>query len=171
MVRIALLGAAIAGPYGALHDQISYSIAPEYFTKLKFKQFSYADFGWPPRVFAAEVGFLATWWVGLLAGWFLARAGLAAMPHPARRRCLIRAFAILLVVGATIGLLGALTGVAVTRGDLSAWRGVQQNLQVVDVRGFVIVAFLHWAGYIGGLIGLIAAILYVRRCRAAGDSV
>jgi len=28
MVRIALLGAAIAGLYGALHDQISYSISP-----------------------------------------------------------------------------------------------------------------------------------------------
>src|SRR5262245_32181747 len=79
MIGIAMLGAVIAGPYGAVHDQISYAISPEYFTKLKFRQFSYANFGWPPQLFAAEVGFLATWWVGLLAGWFLARAGLAEL--------------------------------------------------------------------------------------------
>jgi hypothetical protein len=64
MVRIALLGGVVAGSNGAVHDQVSYAISPEYFTKLKFKQFSWADFGWPPRLFAGEVGFLATWWVG-----------------------------------------------------------------------------------------------------------
>src|SRR5580700_8579924 len=84
MLCIALLGAVVAGMYGALHDQISYSISPEYFTKLKFRQFSYADFGWPHRVFASEVGFLATWWVGLFAGWFLARAGLVEIATPGR---------------------------------------------------------------------------------------
>ena len=87
MARMALLGAAIAGPYGALHDQISYIISPEYFTKMKFRQFSYADFGWPDRVFAAEVGFLATSWVGLFGGWFVARAGLAGMPKGMRWSC------------------------------------------------------------------------------------
>jgi hypothetical protein len=48
MTRIALLGAVVAGGYGAAHDQASYAISPEYFTKLKFRQFAYADFGWPP---------------------------------------------------------------------------------------------------------------------------
>jgi hypothetical protein len=71
MFGISLLGAVIAGLYGAVHDQISYSISPEYFTKMKFEQFSYADFGFPPRVCASEVGFLATWWVGLFAGWYV----------------------------------------------------------------------------------------------------
>ena len=48
MLGIAALGAVLAGCYGALHDQISYTISPEYFTKVKFEQFRYADFGWPP---------------------------------------------------------------------------------------------------------------------------
>ena len=31
MLGIAALGAVLAGCYGALHDQISYTISPEYF--------------------------------------------------------------------------------------------------------------------------------------------
>lgn len=164
MGRIALQGAIVAGLYGALHDQISYSISPEYFTKLKFYQFSYADFGWPPRVFASEVGFLATWWVGLFAGWFLARVGLTEIPMPARKKCVVRSFAIVLIVTAASGLGGILLGFAATqRGDLHEWSEYQRVLGLEDLPAFVIVAYLHLAGYLGALAGLIAAIVYVRR--------
>jgi hypothetical protein len=167
MVRITLFGAVVAGLYGSLHDQISYSISPEYFTKLKFHQFSYADFGWPPRVFATEIGFLATWWVGLLAGWFLARAGLAEVSIPAQRTCVVKAFAIVLTVTPLFGLIGVLLGVVVTQSsDLSGWSDVQQALDIRDLRAFVIVAYLHDAGYLGALVGLVLAIVYVRRCLA-----
>jgi hypothetical protein len=164
MLGIALLGTLVAGTYGALHDQVSYSISPEYFTKMKFQQFAYADFGWPPRTFASEIGFLATWWVGLFGGWFVARAGLAEIPPPARRKCIVRTFAIVLTTAALIGAVGALIGVVVARGDLSAWSEMQQVLDIHDLRGFVIVAYLHAAGYLGALAGLILAIVYVRRC-------
>ena len=171
MTRIALLGGIIAGLYGVLHDQISYSISPEYFTKLKFHQFSYADFGWPPRLFASEIGFLATWWVGLIAGWILARTGLTELSIPARRTCVARAFAIVLVVTPIFGLIGALLGVVFTSdGDFSGWSEVQQALAIKDLRAFVIVSFLHNAGYLGALVGLVLAIVYVRRYLARSRS-
>lgn len=44
MFGSALLGGLAAGLYGVLHDQVTYTISPEYFTKLKFEQFAYADF-------------------------------------------------------------------------------------------------------------------------------
>jgi hypothetical protein len=164
MVRITLLGVVIAGVYGMVHDQVSYTISPEYFTKLKFRQFAYANFGWPPRVFAAEVGFLASWWVGLIAGWFLARGGLAELPAPLRWRCTARSFALILVVAVTFGLAGAMLGVFVTRdGDLSGWDGWRQRLGLGDLRAFVIVAYLHGGSYLGALVGLVLAIVYVRR--------
>src|ERR1043166_5997270 len=59
MLGYALLGALLAGTYGVVHDQVTYSISAEYFTRLKFSQFQRADFGFPPRVFVAEIGFLA----------------------------------------------------------------------------------------------------------------
>ena len=34
-----VLACLFAGIYGALHNQISYSVAPEYFTQFKFIQF------------------------------------------------------------------------------------------------------------------------------------
>ena len=51
----AAVGALVAAVYGIVHDQITYSISPEYFTRLKFMQFHYADFGLPRRIFVAEV--------------------------------------------------------------------------------------------------------------------
>jgi len=167
MIRIALTGAAVAGLYGALHDQISYSISPEYFTKMKFYQFSYADFGWPPRVFVSEIGFLATWWVGLFAGWFLARIGLTEIPIPVQRQAVVKAFAIVLLVTATCALIGVLLGWVVTQSsDLNDWNHHQHALGIKDLPSFVIVAYLHLAGYVGALIGCLLAIVYVRRCVA-----
>jgi hypothetical protein len=175
MLRVALLGAAVAGTYGALHDQVSYAISPEYFTKMKFRQFAWADVGLPPRAFASEVGFLATWWVGLIAGWFAARAGLAELPPPQRGRCTARCFGIVLAVVPAVGLAGALLGYAVAlAGDLREWSDVRFVYGIDDLRGFVVVAYLHGGGYLGALVGLVAAVVYVRRClarsrRAAGS--
>ena len=62
----------IAGLYGALHDQVSFTISPEYFTRFKYDQF-----GFDPQWFGGDrhtvalIGFLATWWVGALIGLFL----------------------------------------------------------------------------------------------------
>ena len=164
MVWITLLGAVVAGCYGAVHDQVSYTIAPEYFTKLKFRQFFYTNFGWPPRLFAAEVGFLATWWVGLLAGWLVARAGLAELPAAQRWPCTARAFAIILGSAIVAGLAGVALGITMTgEGNLGVWRPMAEAHGIEDLRAFVVVAFLHDAGYLGGLAGLLAAIVHVRR--------
>src|SRR5436190_2711279 len=84
LISCAVLGALIAGCYGIVHDQITYSISSEYFTKVKFAQFHYADFGWPKRIFVAEIGFLASWWVGLFAGWFIGRVAIGSAT-PGRR--------------------------------------------------------------------------------------
>src|SRR5215210_7232804 len=73
ILKCALIGALTAGLYGIVHDQITFTISPEYFTKLKFKQFQYADFGFSDRLFVAVIGFLATWWVGLFVGWVFGR--------------------------------------------------------------------------------------------------
>jgi hypothetical protein len=166
MVRTALVGAIVAGGYGAAHDQVSYAISPEYFTKLKFHQFAYADFGGPPRAFAAVVGFLATWWVGMFAGWIVSRAGLAELPPERRRACTVKAFAIVLTVAALVGAAGVLVGVVRTRDDLSGWSEWRQVLGIEDLRAFAVVAHLHMAGYLGALAGLILAVVYVRCCLA-----
>jgi hypothetical protein len=44
LVLLALAAACLlAGVYGAVHNQISYTVCPEYFTKFKFIQFRLSD--------------------------------------------------------------------------------------------------------------------------------
>ena len=164
MIGIAFLGAIVGGCYGILHDQITYSISEEYFTKLKFDQFHSANFGFPIRVFVAEVGFLATWWVGFFSGWFLARIAVTSWPaKQAFRRCL-NGFAIIFVFAFISGSVGYLLGVYHSS-DYSNWLELCWSLGVTDIPNFVRVAYIHNAGYIGGGIGLIVAIIYLLRLR------
>jgi len=170
MLGIAFTGAILAGTYGALHDQISYTISPEYFTKLKFIQFSYADFGWPPRVFASEVGFLASFWVGLFGGWFLARVGLDTVSGDVRRKRIAISFGIVLLITAVSGAIGAALGIYFARhGNLIGWQKWKDVFEINDLSSFVIVAYLHYGSYLGALVGIIAAIAYVRK-RASRDN-
>jgi hypothetical protein len=172
MVGYAVLGALVAGFYGIVHDQITYSISAEYFARLKFLQFHYADFGWPPRFFVAEIGFLATWWVGLIAGWFLARVALPKVPPPLARLYIFHGFAIILSCAFAASFLGF--GLGLLRGpnaDYSAWQGFVTTHGVVDLPSFVRVAYIHNASYLGGLFGLIIALVHLGRLRPEATQV
>ncbi|MCU0748882.1 MAG: hypothetical protein MUF13_04975 [Akkermansiaceae bacterium] len=169
MLAIACLGAGIAGIYGVIHDQITYTISEEYFTRLKFDQFRYADFGLHPRVFVAEIGFLATWWVGFFSAWFLARIAVPAWSRElAIKRCLAGILLILVCafVAAWIG-----NGIGLHRpAEDVAWQEFCDPLGVEDVPAFVRVAYIHLAGYVGALIGLVGALgmILAQRRRLGG---
>jgi hypothetical protein len=171
MLGYAVLGAFLAGFYGVLHDQITYSISAEYFTRLKFAQFHYADFGLPPRVFVGEIGFLATWWVGFIAGWLLARVVVPTLPaEQARAQCL-RGFAIIVACALIAAVVGF--GVGILHGadaNFSAWQGFAARLGVMDLRSFVRVAYIHNASYLGGFVGLVIAIIRLRRLTSRDTS-
>src|SRR5258708_13514776 len=64
-----IISVVFAGLYGMLNDQVTYTISPEYFTKFKYLQFCVKpqEFGGDRRAVAA-IGFLATWWMGLIVG-------------------------------------------------------------------------------------------------------
>jgi hypothetical protein len=163
MFAAGLLGSIIAGCYGILHDQVTFSISPEYFTRLKFEQFRWANLGLSERVFVAEIGFLATWWVGLFCGWFLARRHIPGQaPGAAWRRIMAGCGVIVFcaLVSAAVGF-----GYGLWRGpaaDHSAWKEVCDALHIADCWSFVRVAYIHNASYLGGLIGLILALVCIR---------
>lgn len=163
MFGMAFLGALIAGVYGILHNQITYSIGPEYFTKLKFDQFHYVDFGFGERVFVSCIGFLATWWVGFVIAWFLSRRLIPQQPRATAYRGILRGFVIVVACGILAGVGGFLYGI--WRGpesDYSAWLPFLWQLQVTDTWAFVRVAYIHNASYLGGLVGCIIALFVIR---------
>jgi hypothetical protein len=163
MIGYAALGAVIAGVYGVIHDQVTYSISPEYFTKMKFIQFNYANFGFPRRVFVAEVGVLATWWVGFFGGWFMARIVVPVFEGAARMTYILRGFAIMVAVAFLGSFTGYLLGLRrINDPNMSNWTAYY-SMGVSDLKSFVRVAYIHNASYVGGLFGLLIALIWLWR--------
>lgn len=169
MLAVAAIGALAAGTYGIIHDQITYSISPEYFTRFKFEQFKGADFGFSPRVFVAEIGFLATWWVGLFAGWFFGRIAFPKWPLPVARRHIIAGFWIMIGFAVTGGLVGLVYSAVGNPSD--AWLDWSRGIGAADARSVIRVGYIHWGSYLGALPGFLAGLLYLfRRKRAEVSS-
>ena len=151
ILGLLFLACLLAGVYGALHDQVTYQIAPEYFTRLKFQQFGVSS-DWHPRVGAAIVGFLASWWAGCLFGIAVFSSGMLIRDDWVFFRSSL--IAICLVLGSTIlaGLIAYLGSFAITQP--SEWQlRLLQKLQVEDTKSFLRVGMIHNASYLGGLLG------------------
>jgi hypothetical protein len=146
----------IAGLYGALHDQFSFTIAPEYFTKFK-----YGQFGFDPQWFGghrptvAVIGFLATWWVGLFIGLFLGGTALLQPDRVQMRKAIQRGAVITLATAASCALLGLCYGWFVLNGAPTGWH---LPTDVLDTQAFLMVGSMHNCSYGGGVLGLILAL-------------
>lgn len=159
---IVVVSCGMAGLYGILHDQLTYTISPEYYTKFKFYQFNLSVLGdeaiFPnPRIEVSIVGFLATWWVGLFIGLILGLVGL--IHHNAKLMFFItfRALLLTLLVAFITGLYGLIYGKFFLEHAGSNWY-LPENL--VDHKNFIAVGCMHNHSYLGGLIGLFVGIVY-----------
>lgn len=148
--------AVLAGLYGALHDQLSFTISPEYFTRFKYEQFGFdpAWFG-GHRPTVAVIGFLATWWVGLLIGLFLAGTALLQADALRMRKALQRATMITFATALLAAIAGALVGHLLLDEVPDGW---YMPAVVADRHAFLTVGAMHNASYGGGVLGLILAL-------------
>jgi hypothetical protein len=171
LLTVTLVGALVAGCYGIAHNQITFTIGPDYFYNFKFHQFRFADFGFGDRIFAGCIGFLATWWVGAIGGWILARRILGTCPKKTAYRRIAAGFAIVFAAALLAGILGYLYGL--WRGpdaDYSPWQATLDHYRVTDVWPFMRVGYIHNAGYIGALVGLVLTYIAIRPGKRAPNS-
>ena len=162
-VILTALAVVAAGIYGALHNQVSFAIGPDYFQNLKF-----AQFGVPPdrhdAIGAAIVGWRASWWAGLALGVPSFLLGLAAIPEPYRYwRAGLHAIAAVLVFMALCGLIALLMGLLV--GPDREVHILAYRLPIADTVGYTRAALLHNAAYICGALSLLVALRVVWRNR------
>ena len=147
-----------AGVYGAVHDQISYTVSPEYFTRFKFPEFGLLNSTVPERVRAAEVGFLASWWMGIPIGLLTGVAGFLQPTAALMRRALLWSLPIIVGFAFVVGLLGLIYGIAHTRTiDLASYSGWFIPDGVVDMRRYLCAGYMHNASYLGGVLAVPAA--------------
>ncbi|MBJ7883085.1 hypothetical protein JEM65_20875 [Gelidibacter salicanalis] len=153
----------LAGIYGILHDQLSYSISPEYFTKFKFEQFGFVEYGFEnEHATVAIIGFWATWWTGLIIG---AVNGIVGLIQPSSKimwKSVYGATIRTLGIAVGIGLLGILFGKFIISGINTDWNIPKS---VTDRNAFLTVGTMHNFSYIGGLIGLIFGTIYQVRLK------
>ncbi len=155
-----LMSCIFAGVYGILHDQVTYTISPEYFTKFKYIQFRFEPewFG-GHRPTVAVVGFLATWWVGLIIGFVLGIYSLFIKINRERMRHFLRAVLITLAVAIIFGFVGFLYAKLFLMRAEPNWIFPPDLL---DKRAFITVGSIHNFSYLGGLLGLVAGIIFLK---------
>lgn len=162
-VFLGLMGLAVlvAAAFGALHNQVSYTVGPDYFHAFKFRQFTIPR-EMDPRLGAAEVGVLASWWMGVLIGLPPFVMGALTL-RPAARffRVGLAAIALAVFVTALTSLAGLVFGLYVVTPETAA--AVTLPIKVGDPVGFLRAGMMHNASYLGGFLGTIAAFWLVRR--------
>src|SRR3982751_6567141 len=107
---IVVIAMFVTGLYGIVHNQVSYTVAPEYFTKFKFRQFGFVDTPLPERVRASMVGFLASWWMGIPIGILVGAAGFIQRDYRQMFRVSLWSFGLVVVVTLLFGLCGLFYG-------------------------------------------------------------
>jgi hypothetical protein len=162
-LKCAACGGLFAGALGIVHDLWTFSIGPEYFTKVKFKAFWFADLGLGNRPFAATIGLLAAGSAGFFAAWFLARRLSKDILHPSGFRKVAANYAMVALCVALAEVLGY--GYGIWRGpqaEYDAWQWAVEKYRVDDVWNFVRVAYIHNSAYLGGGLGLFVALWRMR---------
>ena len=164
LLGLTLAGGLTAGIYGILHDQITYTLSPEYFTRFKFGQFYDVDPGLGNRAFAGVIGFLATGWIGAILGWFYGRLSMCGGKPNVRET--MRALILTLAITGAFGFGGFLYATFTFDKKRESWSEWQEAYRIEDIASFYRVGIVHNMGYIGGFAGGIPSVILLRRrCR------
>ncbi len=152
----------ICGLFGILHDQITYSISPEYFTKFKFIQFRLVDENMQMhlsnRVGAIIVGFMATWWAGIPIGLFYAITLMFFKSTENLYKLYYKTVAITFAITILTSFVGYIYWKFFLEQNPPNWYLPET---VRDTNSFFCVGSIHNFSYLGGGIGLMAGMLYL----------
>lgn len=168
VLRIIVLAVVAGALYGILHDQITARVCVEYFTIGHPPLFATHS----PTLLAIGWGFVATWWVSLPLGIFLAIAARAGRAPKRSARELLRPLAALLCAMGLVALAGGIIGYhRAQAGRIDPW--VAKNIEPSKRVAFMADWSAHAASYTAGEIGgfLLSAFVWFSRQRARNDQV
>lgn len=131
-----------AGLYGALHNQISFTVSPDYFFAFKFHQFAIPD-DLRGRIGASIVGWYASWWMGMFIGVPVLLIGLILPDWKTYLTHSLVAVAVVTLTALVVGL-GALA---------YGYFAISEP--------FARAGHMHNVSYLGGGIGIITGSVYL----------
>jgi len=184
LILILIITPILGGIYGIVHDQITYTISNEYYTKFKFIQFGLQDWGmgenvgtpktpevqlWNPRLGASIVGFLATWWVGMIIGIVLGLIGLIHKNGKEMFQITMKASLMTIGIALIAGIIGLIYGKLVLTNDPPNWF-LPENL--INRTNFIMVGSMHNFSYLGGFVGMMISVIYsIRKKKKSIDGI
>ena len=158
----------IAGIYGALHNQISFTVSAEYFTKFKYKQFDLIDSHLPDRLKVSIIGFLASWRMGAIVAIIIGDFGSLDRTWKEMYLCGLRAFVTALCITCVTGAIGLMYGWFFASHDASLCKRFCYPDEVENVRNFIAVGHLHNYGYMGGALGIVGGLIHQNLMKRQG---
>jgi len=155
LLGLLALCAVVGGLFGALHNQLSYSVGPSYFHDLKFAQFGISE-ELHNRLGAAVVGWRASWWMGLLMGLPALLLGFFLLARPDTLLTAGIGVLAVAVIVTTLAVAGGI-GFGVTLLDEARLADLPIPEDVSDPMGFVRAGIMHDMAYYGGIAGAVIA--------------
>lgn len=156
-----LIACFLSGAFGAIHNQVSYTVSPEYFTKFKFDQFG-IDPTTSERLGAAYVGWQASWWMGIAIGIFVIPFGLLIRDTSTYFLAMLQVFGLILLTTICFGLaalaISYLLISPATAGELT----IRGNI-IANPAAFLRAGTMHNSSYLGGLVGTILGLRNILR--------
>ncbi len=145
---IALLAfsSLLGGVYGALYDQVTFSVCEEFFTKMRFEQYNIPE-TMSPRLAVALIGFINTWSTGLVLGFVLSLTGLLHVNERNMIKYTIQSFFIAFFTALLFGIIAYLVKDPTIMTPNS-------ELNIVNKEGFNKVVNMNNYTYVGGIIGM-----------------
>jgi len=158
----------IAGVFGIVHDQITYSISNEYFTHFKFPQFQIPEyFAKYERIGVSIVGWNATWWTGLLIGIIVGILGIGKPNYSQYFRLKFNSILTIFICTLLFSVIGFIWS-KIMFSQIEDWPmnigGGPNSPELLEIlqdqtklENFFTVGLIHNFSYLGGVIGLIVA--------------
>jgi|GEM_PF-1511835 len=153
------LSILLASVFGIIHNQISYTIAPSYFTDFKFNQFHMQEYATQaPRFYASLIGVYATWWFGMIIGIVLLIASSLCYPISIMRKQISLALKKVFITTICFTVTGIILGF------FNASVLINPLIPETMYR-FLLAGTMHNCSYLGGIIGLIYATFMIIKTR------
>lgn len=156
-----IIACLIAGSYGALHNQISYTVSPDYFHQFKFIQFNLIP-ELQSRLGASLVGFGASWWMGILMCPFLLPIGFKRLSSQQYFISILQAFIVITVTALITGAIALLLAfIFVMPENVSTI--AKYNQEINHPVAFIRAGVMHNFSYLGGFLGVLTSRKFLKK--------
>ena len=157
-ILIVIISIIFASIFGVIHNQISYSISPEFFQNFLFGNFGTNEWNINNyRIEASIVGILGSYWVGFILGIIYLIIFLFINTQN-NFKYIFKA----LIINLLFSLIGSVLGYLIAYFFVSIENsGVWMDFGTNNPKNYIEAVYMHEGSYYGGIVGLLFGIIYL----------